>query len=203
VDSVEEAKAELTQMHVELDTMAIQSSLGLKNKASQRSRHSAPVGFNAASDPGSARRKPDYKLLHQTHVRLRNRFLTQSYRLSPLQTKGSLNNGGHTSTVYCLQLYTYPDTGRQVLFTGSRDRTIREWNLGTRMVERVISGVHTSSVLSICVGDGYLASAGSDKRVGLWNVNTNELVKVLSDHEDSVLCVRFNEEYLVSCSKGE
>ncbi|KAF5315595.1 hypothetical protein D9611_005053 [Ephemerocybe angulata] len=206
---LEEAKAELAMMHAELVGLRSAGSgssgggshasvLYTRARALARSRHSAPSIFNSIAD---FRRKPDYKLLHQTHVRLRNRFLTPSYRLSPLQTKGSLNNGGHTSTIYCLQLYTYPETGRQVLFTGSRDRTVREWNLTTRAVERVIGGVHASSVLSICASDGYLASAGSDRQVALWDLRTNKLVKVIADHEDSVLCVRFNEEYLVSCSK--
>jgi hypothetical protein len=28
-------------------------------------------------------------------------------------------------------------------------------------------------------------------------------VKIICDHEDSVLCVRFDEQRLVSCLKGE
>lgn len=213
VESVEEAKVELTMMHAELDSGLMQLSMTSKSSASKssaavrsknRTRHSAPSAVfnkNVNQDP-PGRRRPDYKLLHQTHIRLRNRFLTPSYRLSPLQTKGSLNYGGHTSTIYCLQLYTDPETGKQVLFTGSRDRTVREWNLSTRMVERVIGGIHASSVLSICVHNGYLASAGSDRRLALWDLKANRLVKALIEHEDSVLCVRFNDEYLVSCSKG-
>ncbi|KAJ2929579.1 hypothetical protein H1R20_g7514, partial [Candolleomyces eurysporus] len=213
VESVEEAKVELTMMHAELDSGLMQlamtsTSAGAASKwsarAKNRTRHSAPSAVpnkNANTElPG--RRRADYKLLHQTHIRLRNRFLTPSYRVSPLQTKGPLNNGGHISTIYCLQLYTDPETGKQVLFTGSRDRTVREWNLNTRMVERVIGGIHASSVLSICVHNGYLASAGSDRQLALWDLKAGRLVKSLIEHEDSVLCVRFNDEYLVSCSKG-
>jgi WD40 repeat protein len=145
--------------------------------------------------------KPDYKRLYRTHIHLQNRFLSASYRLSPLQTKGSPPNA-HTNTIYCLQLYTYPSTGVQVLFTGSKDKTIREWNLRTGLVERVISGVHTSSILSLCVHNGMLATAGSDKRVVVWDLEKNKLVKVIMDHDDSVLCVRFDDDKLVSCSKG-
>jgi WD40 repeat protein len=146
--------------------------------------------------------KPDYKLLHQTHIKLRNRILTSSYRLSTLQTRGRPSNA-HSNTIYCLQLYTYPDSGNQVLFTGSRDKTIREWNLSTGNVERVIENVHSSSILTVCVHDGYLASAGSDRRVALWHLGDNRLEKVVCDHDDSVLCVRFNDTKLVSCSKGQ
>jgi len=70
-------------------------------------------------------------------------------------------------------------------------------------VERVLSGLHECSVLSICVSGGYVASGGSDRRVVVWDLEADRLVKVICDHEDSVLCVRFDEEKLVSCSKGK
>jgi hypothetical protein len=162
-----------------------------------RTRHSAPSILPSLSHA----LKPNYKLLHQTHIRLHKRFLSSSYRLSALQTRGGPTNA-HSNTIYCLQLYTYPDTGVQGLFTGSRDRTVREWNLTTGTVTRVIGGVHEGSVLSICVHKGYIASAGSDHRVAVWDLTENKLIKVITDHEDSVLCVRFGEDRLVSCSKG-
>lgn len=145
--------------------------------------------------------KPDYKLLFATHIRLRNRFLSASYSLSTLQTRGASN--GHSNTIYCLQLYTYPDTGLQVLFTGSKDRTIREWDMSTGTVRRVLQGVHEGSVLSICAYNGMLASGGSDRTVVVWDLATGHAIRVIRDHEDSVLCVRFNDQRLVSCSKGE
>ena len=217
-DRVEAAKAELTLMHAELDSGFASMSLSSSSfnqkfpplanakettasRIGSRSRyHSAPSILKSFQD--SSTLKPNYKLLHQTHIKLRNRFLSSSYRLSALQTRGAPTNA-HTNTIYCLQLYTYPETGKQVLFTGSRDKTVREWNLSTGMVERVIADVHTSSILSICVHNGYLASAGSDKQVAVWHLETNKLVNVLCDHEDSVLCVRFDDKRLVSCSKGK
>ena len=48
-----------------------------------------------------------------------------------------------------------------------------------------------------------MASGGSDRRVVVWNLEKNKLAKVIYDHDDSVLCVRFDEQRLVSCSKGE
>ncbi|KIY62726.1 WD40 repeat-like protein [Cylindrobasidium torrendii FP15055 ss-10] len=161
-------------------------------------RHSAPPILPSPSSNGPSR--PDYKLLHQTHVRLRNRFMSSTYRLSALQTRGAPANA-HTNTIYCLQLYTYPETGKQVLFTGSRDKTVREWNVEAGLVERVISGVHGSSILSICVHNKMLASAGSDRRLAIWDLEKNKLITLIQDHEDSVLCVRFDEERVVSCSK--
>ncbi|KAF9484633.1 WD40 repeat-like protein [Pholiota conissans] len=217
LDSVEAAKAELTLMHAELDSGFASMSMSpshtsimpilanTKEASSSTSRYagrsryfSAPSILKSIQDAYAP--KPDYKLLHQTHIKIRNRILSSSYRFSALQTRGAPSNA-HTNTIYCLQLYTYPETGKQVLFTGSRDKTIREWNLSTSTVERVIANVHNSSILSICVHNGYLASAGSDRRVAVWNLETDKLVKVLCDHEDSVLCVRFDDRRLVSCSK--
>lgn len=224
INDVEAAKAELTMMHAELDSgfasslftgppvldpspsspstpwYTINPSLGgsVTSRARAQARHSAPSVLKTLG-PASFL-KPNYKLLHQTHTKLHNRFLSSSYRLSALQTRGAPTNA-HTNTIYCLQLYTYP-SGLQVLFTGSRDKTVREWNLSTGLVERVISGVHVSSILSICVYNGYVASAGSDRRVAVWDLEKNELVNIICDHEDSVLCVRFDDQRLVSCSKG-
>ena len=216
--SLDGVEAELTHMDsgffsmsLSSDTLGTSNSVyGLSSSSSseildtarfrRQARHSAPSLLKAPH--GTSFIIPDYKLLHQTHIKLRNRFISSSYRLSALQTHGAPTDA-HTSTIYCLQLYTYPETGKQVLFTGSRDKTLREWNLTTGMVERVISGVHNSSVLSICVRNGYLASAGGDRQVAIWHLESNQLVKVLCEHDDSVLCVRFDDRRLVSCSKGK
>ncbi|RPD71514.1 WD40 repeat-like protein [Lentinus tigrinus ALCF2SS1-7] len=187
---------------IHLLTAAAQSSTSSSSSTrpmrSPRARHSAPSMLQspAAAHPTL---KPDFKLLHQTHVRLRNRFAAGSYTLSNLQTRGAPNS--HSNTIYCLQLYTYPETGTQVLFTGSKDRTIREWDLATGSVIRVLDGVHESSVLSICVYRGLLASASSDRRVVVWDLAKDQPIKVIREHEDSVLCVRFDDKRLVSCSK--
>lgn len=220
------------------------SSPGPSSPLDNSKRHSAPSMLPSLS-ASSARSlshshshapRPNYKLLHQTHLLLAHRIRASSYRLSLLQNRltppssPTAQGQGHTNTIYCLQLYTYPQTGVQVLFTGSKDRTIREWDLGTGLegtgrgrVRRVLGGVHESSVLSVCVasgaaangkgagaGRGYVASGGSDRRVVVWELLGGEegerererVVGVLRDHEDSVLCVRFDKDRLVSCSKG-
>jgi WD40 repeat protein len=75
--------------------------------------------------------------------------------------------------------------------------------LSTGKVQRVIGGVHEGSVLSLCAHNGLLASAGSDGRTILYSLHSGKVEKILQDHVDSVLCVRFNGEFLASCSKGE
>ncbi|EIW84872.1 WD40 repeat-like protein [Coniophora puteana RWD-64-598 SS2] len=183
---------------------------------------------------------PDYKLLHRTHTLLHARVRRGAYRL---RTLPGPSGGGHTAAVYCLALWTYPahfqsrtqraprfNNGSgsrsgeplQVLFTGSKDRTVREWDVRTGRLRRVIAGRHSSSVLSLCVapsrsqvgtedgeddgtdelGDaGLLVTGGSDRLVTVWDLGKDRLVKALRDHLDSVLCVRVDGGRLVTCSK--
>ena len=175
----------------------------MKRVISGNNRHSAPPSL-----PTSSSFLPNYKLLHRTHTRLYIRFLYSSYRLSTLQARpgGRPNEQGttnlHTSTIYCLQLYTDPKTGVQTLFTGSKDKSIREWDLQTSQFIRVVHKIHLGSVLSLVAHDGLLCSAGSDSRVCLWDLIENMPLSVIRDHTDSVLAVRFDEKRLVSCSKG-
>ncbi|KAF8559752.1 WD40 repeat-like protein [Imleria badia] len=168
----------------------------------------------------------DYKLLHQTHTLLRSRVRHGAYRL---RTLPGAEGGGHTAAVYCLALWSYNSAygPLQVLFTGSKDRTVREWDLNTNKIRRRVVGMHASSVLSLCVTatavrmpedstsgsvdlakEGYktseagiLVSGGSDCRVVVWDLAKFKLIKVLKDHQDSVLCVRTDSGRLVSCSK--
>ncbi|KIJ16963.1 hypothetical protein PAXINDRAFT_10666 [Paxillus involutus ATCC 200175] len=170
---------------------------------------------------------PDYRLLHQTQTLLRNRVRHGAYRLRILPRA---EGGGHAAAVYCIALWSYNSASGplQVLFTGSKDRTVREWDLSTNRVRRKIIGMHASSVLSLCVAAvavkpsptertfgwadevgetyrgseaGLLVSGGSDCRVVVWDLEKFKLVKVLRDHQDSVLCVRTDNGRLVTCSK--
>lgn len=187
------------------------------------SQHHASPGSSRAGITATV----DYKLLHQTHTLLRSRVRHGAYRL---RTLPGPEGGGHTAAVYCLALWSYNSAygPLQVLFTGSKDRTVREWDLNTNRVRRRVAGMHASSVLSLCVTattvqtpedatcgsvdhakEGYqnseagiLVSGGSDCRVVVWDLAKFKLIKVLRDHQDSVLCVRTDGGRLVSCSKG-
>ena len=179
-------------------------------------RHSSPAVL--LSTPRLS--VPDYKALYRTRTILRRRLRTSNYRLTALHdpvrslsfSSGMEQQGGHTSTVYSLCLASDPHTSEPTLYTASRDQRILQWDISSPPYSRsspvmIFQGVHIGSVLSICISaiHGFLISGGSDGRIVVWSLRTAAPVKVLQGrdgHYDSVLCVRCDENRIVSCSKG-
>jgi WD40 repeat protein len=128
-------------------------------------------------------------------------------------------------------------TSRDWLLSGSRDLSLRLWQLASPApkVVKVFHGGHTGSVLSLDVvnipmqqGDrskyvphgspsrraglsykevttrAMAVSGGSDGKLCLWDLEHGDgsPTKVVEAHEDSVYCVRADNERVVSCSKG-
>ena len=106
--------------------------------------------------------------------------------------------------------------GRDWLLSGSRDKTLRLWQMSCAKpkVVKIFHGGHNGSVLSHFVAkvagrDGQAervmaVSGGSDGKICLWDVENGDgsPEKVVQAHADSVLCVRGADERIVSCSKG-
>ncbi|KAF2704438.1 WD40 repeat-like protein [Pleomassaria siparia CBS 279.74] len=108
----------------------------------------------------------------------------------------------HTECVYTIQY-----SGR-FLVSGSRDHTVRIWNLDTqRLVLPPLIG-HDASVLCLQFDErpdqDIVVSGGSDCNVMLWRFSTGKLLKKLEGaHTESVLNLRFDDRYLVTCSKDK
>ncbi|ORY26513.1 WD40-repeat-containing domain protein [Naematelia encephala] len=131
-------------------------------------------------------------------------------------------------------------SGREWLLSGSRDHTLRLWQLSAPRprVVKVFHGGHTTSVLShfvVRIPDKrgsdpaspsklsedvfeqlspnkgkrvpsqrlMAVSGGGDGRICLWDVEHGDGTpeKVVEAHSSSVLCVRGDDEHVVSCSK--
>lgn len=109
---------------------------------------------------------------------------------------------GHTECVYTIQ--HIGDT----LVSGSRDRSIRIWDLNTyRLRGKPLYG-HDASVLCLQFdnrpSEDIIISGGSDNYVIVWKFSTGEIIKKLtSAHTESVLNLRFDDRYLVTCSKDK
>lgn len=108
----------------------------------------------------------------------------------------------HTECVYTIQYL-----GRY-LVSGSRDRTLRIWDLETfRLAKPPLHG-HMGSVLCLQFDDqkdeDIIISGSSDCHVIIWRFSTGQKLKQLTNaHKESVLNLRFDKRFLVTCSKDK
>ncbi|KAI1855256.1 hypothetical protein JX266_000121 [Neoarthrinium moseri] len=107
---------------------------------------------------------------------------------------------GHKECVYSLQF------NPEYVVSGSRDRSIRIWNLQTRRLARKPLWGHTGSVLCLQFDadpeEDVIVSGSSDSDVIVWKFSTGEKIQVLKKaHTESVLNVKFDKRILVTCSK--
>lgn len=108
----------------------------------------------------------------------------------------------HTECVYTIQY------SGKYLVSGSRDRSIRIWNLDSqRLIHPPLLG-HSASVLCLQFDErpehDLVVSGGSDCRVILWRFSTGRMIKEIEKaHSESVLNLRFDDRYLVTCSKDK
>ena len=108
----------------------------------------------------------------------------------------------HTECVYTIQY------SGKYLVSGSRDKSIRIWNLDTlRLVHPPLTG-HQASVLCLQFDErpdqDIVVSGGSDCKVILWKFSTGRIIKEIERaHSESVLNLRFDDRYLVTCSKDK
>ncbi|KAJ1970734.1 hypothetical protein H4R35_005692 [Dimargaris xerosporica] len=127
---------------------------------------------------------------------------------------------GHSDSVYCLQFQD------ELLVTGSRDRTIKFWNLNDGFeCMRTLTG-HEGSVLCLKYDERCLVTGSSDATVMVWDLTTGQRdanfedtdsfmplaseepnsnhdrpVKRLRSHIAGVLDVSMEDQVIVSCSK--
>ncbi|RCI14963.1 hypothetical protein L249_7009 [Ophiocordyceps polyrhachis-furcata BCC 54312] len=109
---------------------------------------------------------------------------------------------GHQEGIYTLQF------DANYLVSGSRDQTMRIWNMHTsRLVRPPLAG-HRGSVLCLQFdadpAEDLLVSGSSDSDIFIWKFSTGELVQKITDaHRESVLNVRFDKRILVTSSKDK
>ena len=136
----------------------------------------------------------------------------QRQRLEENWTKGRFVNfqlpdpayphEAHTECVYTIQF-----VGKW-LVSGSRDKTLRVWDLETRRLRgRPLTG-HSQSVLCLQFDpspeEDIIISGSSDASVIMWKFSTGQkLHEIPSAHDESVLNLRFDHRYLVTCSKDK
>ena len=109
---------------------------------------------------------------------------------------------GHKECIYSLQFNS------AYLVSGSRDRSLRIWNMQTRRLVRQPLRGHTGSVLCLQFDsdpeEDLIVSGSSDSDVIIWKFSTGQMVQRLTKaHTESVLNVKFDKRILVTCSKDK
>ncbi|KAF7713681.1 Uncharacterized protein PECH_000612 [Penicillium ucsense] len=106
----------------------------------------------------------------------------------------------HLECVYAIQF------AGKWLVSGSRDRTVRVWDLETkRLWNRPLVG-HAKSVLCLqfdpSPAEDVIISGSSDRSVIVWRFSTGQKIhQITGAHADSVLNLKFDHRFLVTCSK--
>ncbi|MGK7900273.1 MAG: trypsin-like peptidase domain-containing protein [Hormoscilla sp.] len=98
---------------------------------------------------------------------------------------------GHSRLVYSVAIS--PDG--QLLASGSRDDTIKIWNLGSGRLLRTLTG-HSDWVRSVAISpDGQLLASGSDDNtIKIWNLGSGRLLRTLTGHSSYVLSVAISPD---------
>ena len=136
----------------------------------------------------------------------------QRQRLEENWTKGNFTNfqlphpdhayEAHTECVYTIQFHG------KWLVSGSRDKTLRVWDLETRRLRGKTLTGHLQSVLCLqfdpTEDEDVIISGSSDCSVIVWCFSTGQKLKEIPQaHEESVLNLRFDKRFLVTCSKDK
>jgi WD40 repeat protein len=121
------------------------------------------------------------------------------FPINPISIIANLSSGislektltGHSSFVYSV---AYSPDG-QTLASGSRDNTIKLWDVKTGNLLQTLEG-HSSFVYSVAYSpDGQTLASGSfDKTIKLWNVNTGKLLQTLTGHSSFVYSVAYSPD---------
>lgn len=108
----------------------------------------------------------------------------------------------HRECVYTIQFFG------KWLVSGSRDKTLRVWDLETRRLRGAPLTGHTQSVLCLQFDptekEDVIISGSSDSNIIVWRFSTGQRIKEIQQaHRDPVLNLRFDHRYLVTCSKDK
>lgn len=94
---------------------------------------------------------------------------------------------GHTSTIRCLKVLD----GRPLAVSGSRDGTLRVWDIARGQLVHLLAG-HHHSVRCIEVAGNRVVSGSYDSTCRIWDVDTGECLHVLRGHYHQIYAVAFD-----------
>ncbi|KAI9673207.1 MAG: hypothetical protein M1817_003070 [Caeruleum heppii] len=146
-------------------------------------------------------RKLDWHYLYKQRRRLEDNWTAGRF------VNFQLPHPDHEYEAHGECIYTIQYCGKY-LVSGSRDKSLRLWDLDTRRLVRKPLYGHTGSVLCLQFDaseeEDLIVSGSSDTDVIIWRFSTGEMIKKIRHaHKESVLNLRFDKRYLVTCSKDK
>ncbi|KXJ96638.1 hypothetical protein Micbo1qcDRAFT_229490 [Microdochium bolleyi] len=150
-------------------------------------------------DDRDGRYKINWKYLYTMRKRLEKNWDRGRFSNFQLPHPDHVDEG-HRECIYSLQY------NAEYLVSGSRDKSLRIWNLQTRRLVRPPLQDHSGSVLCLQFDsdpdEDLIVSGSSDSDVILWRFSTGQVIQRLRKaHQESVLNVKFDKRILVTCSK--
>lgn len=151
-------------------------------------------------DPSSKKHRINWQYLYTMRRKLESNWEQGNFKNFQLPHPDHPEDGHDGECIYSLQY------NEEYLVSGSRDKTLRVWNLATRrLVGKPLVG-HIGSVLCLQFdsdpGEDIIVSGSSDSDVIIWRFSTGEIIQRLTHaHRESVLNVKFDKRILATCSK--
>lgn len=147
------------------------------------------------------KKKLNWQYLYSQRRRLEANWEAEKY------TNFQLPHPNHMEEAHEECIYTIQHSGKY-LVSGSRDKTLRIWDLDTKRLVRPPLRAHSGSVLCLQFDadpeEDLIVSGSSDATVVLWKFSTGQILQRLRKaHRESVLNVRFDKRVLVTCSKDK
>ena len=143
----------------------------------------------------------NYQQLYKQRRKLEDNWIACAY------SSFQLPHRDHPEEAHGECVYTIQYIGRY-LVSGSRDRTLRKWDLETqRLIGQPMQG-HAASVLCLQFDNSkeedIIISGSSDTDVIIWRYSSGELIEKISQaHREPVLNLKFDHRFLVTCSKDK
>ncbi|KAI9700072.1 MAG: hypothetical protein M1836_002606 [Candelina mexicana] len=187
-----------------VDEMQLSPALGEQKFCAltpQPSPREIPIEGSLALPQPRGRSKINWQFLYKQRKRLEDNWSAGRFKNFQLPHPEHLYEA-HRECVYTIQY------SEKYLVSGSRDRTVRIWNLDTRrLVRRPLVG-HKMSVLCLQFDErpehDLIVSGSSDTDVIIWRFSTGDMIKRIEQaHGDPVLNLRFDDRFLVTCSKDK
>ncbi|XP_043848320.1 protein Atg16l2 isoform X3 [Dromiciops gliroides] len=120
----------------------------------------------------------------------------QLWKVGESQSKETLS--GHTDKVTAAKF----KLTRQQAVTGSRDRTVKEWDLNKASCSRTIDGV--SYCNDVVCGDYLIISGHNDQKIRFWDSRVPRCIEVIPvEGKVTSLSISNDQMHLLSCSRDD